>query len=128
MGRRPLASRKVMIVDDDESIRKFLKVHFESRDFQVILAINGASALILAQKEKPDLILLDMNMPVMPGWVTARELKKRGLGTANIPVIAVTAQTAADDETAARKAGCDDFVAKPIDVDKLFEIVDRVLD
>ena len=120
--------RKVLLVDDDELILSFLKVHFQSRDFQVILAQNGEFALFLAQKEKPDLILLDMNMPVMPGWVTARELKKRGLGTANIPVIAVTAQTAADDETAARKAGCDDFVAKPIDVDKLFEIVDRVLD
>ena len=123
-----MTSRKVMIVDDDESIRNFLKLHFENHDFQVILAINGASALILAQKEKPDLILLDMNMPVMPGWVAARELKKRGWATANIPVIAVTTQTADNDEAAARKAGCDDFVAKPIDVDKLFETVYGILD
>ena len=120
--------RKVLLVDDDELILSFLKAHFESRDFQVIVAKNGESALILAQKEKPDLILLDMNMPVMPGWVAARELKKRGLATANIPVIAVTTQTAADDEAAARKAGCDDFVAKPIDVDKLFEAVNGILD
>ncbi len=120
--------RKVLIVDDDESIRDFLKLHFEGRGFQVILAENGESALILAQKEEPDLILLDLNMPVMPGWVTARELKKSGLATANTPIIAVTAQTADGDEAAARKAGCDDFVAKPIDVDKLFEAVDRILD
>ena len=120
--------RKVLLVDDDEEILSFLKVHFESRDFQVILAKNGESALILAQKEKPDLVLLDMNMPLMPGWVTARELKKHILGTANIPVIAVTALTTADDENAARNAGCDDFVSKPIDVDKLFEAVNRLLD
>ena len=69
--------RKVLLVDDDEDILRFLKVHFESRDFQVILAKNGESALILAQKEKPDLVLLDMNMPLMPGWVTARELTKK---------------------------------------------------
>ena len=107
---------------------EFPESPFESRDFQVILAKNGEFALILAQKEKPDLVLLDMNMPLMPGWVTARELKKHILGTANIPVIAVTALTTADDENAARNAGCDDFVSKPIDVDKLFEAVNRVLD
>ena len=69
-----------------------------------------------------------MNMPVMPGWVTARELKRSGLATTNTPIIAVTVQTTADDEAAARKAGCDEFVSKPIDVEKLFETVDRVLD
>ena len=123
-----MARRKVLLVDDDEFILSFLKIHFESRGFQVILAKNGQSALFWAQRERPDLILLDMGMPVLPGWVTAHELKIRGTVTENIPIIAVTAHTAADDEDAARKAGCDDFVAKPIDADKLFEAVDRVLD
>jgi DNA-binding response OmpR family regulator len=74
--------KKVLLVDDDEMILEFLKAHFESRDFQVALAKNGENAIIQAQKETPDLILLDMNMPVMPGWVTARELKIRGRTTA----------------------------------------------
>ena len=120
--------KKVLLVDDDDMILKFLKAHFESRDFRVFLAENGENAIILAQREAPDLILLDMNMPVMPGWVTARELKIRGRATADIPIIVVTAKTSADDEKAARKAGCDEFIAKPIDADKLFEAVDRVLD
>ena len=120
--------KKILLVDDDEHIRSFLKIHFESRDFQVIQAENGESAIILANREMPDLILLDMNMPVTPGWVTAHELKQYGVATANIPIIAVTALTAADDEAAARKAGCDDFVSKPIDVEKLFKIVEGILD
>jgi len=120
--------KKVLLVDDDELILRFLKTHFEGRDFQVILAENGEAAITLAQKNMPDLILLDMEMPVMPGWVTARELKMSGALTANIPLIAVTAHATSDDEEAARKAGCDDFIPKPIDVDKLFEAVDRVLD
>ncbi len=129
MGRLVRIGRmkKVLLVDDDDMILKFLKAHFESRDFQVLLAETGENAIILAQREAPDLILLDMNMPVMPGWVTARELKIRGRATAKIPIIAVTAKTAADDEKAARKAGCDKFITKPIDADKLFEVVDRVL-
>jgi len=118
---------KVLLVDDDDLILRFLKSHFESRNFQVIMAKNGESALVLAQREKPDLILLDMDMPVMPGWVTIRELKIPGTVTADIPIIAVTAHTTADDEEAARKVGCDDFIPKPIDVDKLFEAVERVL-
>jgi len=119
--------KKVLLVDDDDLILKFLKPHFESRSFEVILAKNGETAIILAQREVPDLILLDMGMPVMSGWVTARELKVQGTATSNIPIIAVTALTSAKDEEAVRKAGCDDFIAKPIDVDKLFETVDGVL-
>jgi CheY-like chemotaxis protein len=68
-----------------------------------------------------------MEMPIMPGWVTARELKMPGSTTATIPIIAVTAHTTPDDEEATRNVGCDDFTAKPIDVDQLFEAVDRVL-
>jgi len=119
--------KKVLLVDDDELILKFLNVHFESRDFKVDVAENGEKAIIIAQRETPDLILLDMSMPVMPGWVTARELKMRGRTTADILIIAVTAKTADDNEEAALKAGCDEFIAKPIDVDVLFEAVDRVL-
>lgn len=119
--------KKVLLVDDDKIILMFLKAHFENRDFKVLLAENGETAVILAQRKAPDVILLDMDMPVMTGWVTASELKRPGRPTAAIPIIAVTARTSADDEEAARKAGCDDFIAKPIDVDRLFEAVDRAL-
>lgn len=120
--------KKVLLIDDDEMILKFLKIHFEERDFRVFLAANGESAVIQAQRELPDLILLDMEMPVMPGWVTAHELKKSGRATAGIPIIAVTARTGPDEEEAARNAGCDDFIPKPVDVEKLFETIDRILE
>jgi len=119
--------KKVLLVDDDPTILEFLEILFESRGFRVIMAENGEAALILARRVKPDLILLDMQMPITPGWVTAHALKKRGLGTASIPIIAVTGLASPEDEAAARNAGCDEFVAKPIDVDMLFEVVDRVL-
>ena len=119
--------KKVLVVDDDPMILEFLKALFERRNFRVIEAENGEKAIILARREKPDLILLDMQMPITSGWVTAHELKKKGMGTSNIPTIAVTSLKSPEEEAAARKAGCDEFVAKPIDVDTLFHVVDKVL-
>ena len=120
--------KKVLVVDDEELFQIMISEILSPEGFEVIVAGDGEAAISLAQKEKPDLILLDMGMPVMPGWVTARELKLSGTVTANIPIIAVTAHTTSDDEEAARKAGCDDFIAKPIDADNLIKIIDRVLD
>jgi len=118
---------KILIVDDDEMIRKFLTVQFEGRAHMVVAAENGARALELAASETPDLIVMDMNMPVMTGWDAARELKKAGAATAGIPIIALTAHRTVEDQTAAHEAGCDTYVQKPIDPERLFEAVDRVL-
>ena len=119
--------RKVLLVDDDPLIRDFLKLHFESRDFQVATAENGQDALSKTESDVPDLIVLDMNMPVMTGWDTAKELKKDGAPTAAIPIIALTAHKTHDDHVAANEAGCDAFVEKPIEPERQFEAVKRVL-
>ena len=127
MPRKGNAMRKVLLVDDDELIRNFLKLHFESNDFQVTMAENGEDTLSVAASEAPDLIILDMNMPVKTGWETAKELKKAGAATADTPIIALTAHATHDDHVAAHEAGCDTFVEKPIDPGRLFDAAKRVL-
>jgi len=118
---------KVLLVDDDALIRSFLKLQFESRDFEVELAEDGKDALEKATSDVPDLIVLDMNMPVMTGWDAAKELKKDGAPTAATPITALTAQKTHEDQVAAHEAGCDTFVEKPIDPDRFFDAVKRVL-
>ena len=113
---------KVLLVDDDAMIRSFLKLHFEGHEFEVELTEDGKDALSKAAANVPDLIVLDMNMPVMTGWDAAKELKKDGA-----PIIALTAQKTHDDQVAAHEAGCDNFVEKPIDPARLFGVVKRVL-
>ncbi|MBC8338487.1 MAG: response regulator [Rhodospirillales bacterium] len=119
--------KKVLLVDDEPLIRQFLKLHFETGGYQVSEAENGRDALDRAASEMPDLIVMDMNMPVMTGWDAAKALKKPGAATAGIPIIALTAQKTTEDQTAAHEAGCDTFVDKPIDAERLFKAVERVL-
>ena len=118
---------KVMLVDDDKQILDFLTQHFENRGDEVIQAEDGKAAVSMAASEKPDLIVLDMNMPVKTGWEVARELKAEGAPTSGIPIIALTAHKTADDHDEAHEAGCDAFVEKPIDPERLFETVERIL-
>ena len=113
---------KVLLVDDDAMIRSFLKLHFEGHEFGVELAEDGKDALSKAAANVQDLIVLDMNMPVMTGWDAAKELKKD-----SAPIIALTTQKTHDDHVAAHEAGCDTFVEKPIDPARLLEAVKRVL-
>jgi len=119
--------RKVLLVDDDIYVRNFLKLMFESCGFSVTAAEDGRIAVIEAEAGMPDLIVLDMNMPVMTGFRTAEELKKKGAATADIPIIAISALTTAEDHTAAHLAGCDAYLEKPIVPERLFEVVERVL-
>ncbi|MBT3305312.1 MAG: response regulator, partial [Alphaproteobacteria bacterium] len=118
---------KVLLVDDDALIRRFLKMHFENGGYHVVEAENGQDALNKAENETPDLIVMDMNMPVMTGWDAARELKTPGAATAEIPIIALTAQKTPEDKNAAHESGCDTFVEKPIEQERLFQAVERVL-
>lgn len=119
--------RKILVVDDDESIRDFLKLHFEDQNYEVTLAEDGRSAISLAESEMPDLIVLDLNMPVMTGWQAAKKLKKAGAPTTSIPIIALTAQKTFDDQVEAHESGCDVFIEKPIEPERLFKAVDRIL-
>ncbi|MGY1409000.1 MULTISPECIES: response regulator [unclassified Luteimonas] len=109
---------KILLVEDNEMNRDMLSRRLSRRGHQVTIAGDGRIALELASRELPDLILMDMGLPVMDGWDTTRQLKADAR-TAAIPVIALTAHAMADDRMRALEAGCDDFDTKPVDLDRL---------
>ena len=109
---------RVLLVEDHEEIWDFLSRRLRRRGFDVILAHDGESALRQARAGRPDVILLDMNLPILDGWSCARALKA-GNETRSIPVIALTAHAMPADRAKALDAGCDDYHAKPVDFTRL---------
>ncbi len=96
------------------------------KGYEVILAVDGLDGLQKAQRELPDLILMDMSLPGLDGWEATRRLKA-GDATGKIPVVALTAHALSDDREKATRAGCDAYETKPIDFPKLLETIDRLL-
>jgi CheY-like chemotaxis protein len=96
------------------------------RGYEVLLAMDGAQAVDTARSDAPDIILMDMSLPVIDGWEATRRIKADA-GTRDIPIIALTAFAMASDERKAREAGCDDFDTKPVDLPRLLEKVERWL-
>ena len=109
---------KLLIVEDNELNRDMLSRRLLRRGYEVVLAVDGAEGVAKAGTEQPDLILLDMNLPVLDGWEVARRIKAAET-TRGIPIVALTAHAMAGDEARARSAGCDDFDTKPIDIERL---------
>src|SRR5882762_9971746 len=106
---------KILLVEDNEMNRDMLSRRLERRGYSVTLALDGAEGLQKARTENPDLILMDMSLPVVDGWEATRQLKADE-STRRIPIIALTAHAMANDEQRARESGCDDFDTKPIDL------------
>jgi CheY-like chemotaxis protein len=117
---------KVLIVEDNEMNRDMLSRRLERRGYQIILAVDGMQGIAMARSERPDLILMDMSLPVMDGWTATKELKAQP-DTARIPIIALTAHAMAGDEIKAREAGCDDYDTKPIELPRLLEKIEAQL-
>lgn len=109
---------KILLVEDNEMNRDMLSRRLVLRGYEVVIAEDGGMALEMALREFPDLVLMDMGLPVMDGWEATRRLKADAR-TASVPVIALTAHAMADDRMRALEAGCDDFDTKPIDLDRL---------
>ena len=109
---------KILLVEDNELNRDMLSRRLERRGFEVILALDGGEALVVAGREQPDLILMDMSLPVLDGWEAARRLKADA-ATRAIPVIALTAHVLSGDREKAIGAGCDDYDVKPIEFERL---------
>ncbi len=105
--------KRILIVEDVELNRDLL-VQLLEEDFELMVAVDGRAGVLVAQRERPDLILLDMSLPVLDGWHAARELKS-GEQTRHIPVIALTSHAMRGDEERARECGCDGYLTKPID-------------
>ena len=109
---------RVLIVEDNELNRDMLSRRLTRRGYEVLLAHDGAQGVAMATSTGPDIVLMDMSLPVLDGWEATRQLKAAP-GTRAIPVIALTAHAMTGDEAKAREAGCDDFDTKPVEFERL---------
>ncbi len=114
---------KILIVEDNELNRDMLSRRLVKRGYEIAIAVDGGEGLAKAGTEKPDLILLDMSLPVMDGWQVARALKASDTLKV-IPVIALTSHAMAGDREQALAAGCDDYDTKPIELPRLLEKIE----
>lgn len=118
---------KILLVEDNEMNRDMLSRRLARRGFEVVVAVDGREGVTAAQRESPDVILMDMSLPVTDGWEATR-LIRAGAGTAHIPVIALTAHAMAGDRDKALEAGCNDYDTKPVELERLLEKIARLLD
>ena len=117
---------KILLVEDNEMNRDMLSRRLIRRGYEVVMAEDGAKGVELANSESPDIILMDLSLPIMDGWEATRTLKAND-STKAIPVIALTAHAMKSDEDKAKEAGCDDFDTKPVDLNRLIEKMDKYL-
>ncbi|MEZ0324975.1 MAG: response regulator [Fimbriimonas sp.] len=117
---------KILLVEDNEMNRDMLSRRLERRGYEVLIALDGEVGLALANSESPDLILMDMSLPILDGWEATRRLKAAP-ETRNIPVIALTAHAMSSDRDKALEAGCDDYDTKPVELPRLLEKIEALL-
>jgi len=117
--------KKILIVEDVDFNRDLLTQLLEE-EFEIIAATDGELGIAAAERERPDLILMDLSLPVIDGWEATRRLKAHA-DLKSIPIIALTAHAMRGDEAKARASGCDDFLTKPIDEALLFQMLNRYL-
>jgi len=118
--------KKILVVEDVDFNRDLVVQLLEDK-YQVIEAVNGKEGVEIAERERPELILMDLSLPIMDGWEATRRLKANA-DLRSIPVIALTAHAMKGDEEKALAAGCDDYLAKPIDEDELMAKIASYLD
>ena len=117
---------RILLVEDNEMNRDMLSRRLNRRGFEVLIAEDGGLAVSMTRDERPDLVLMDMSLPVMDGWEATRQLKADP-ETASIPIIALTAHAMASDREQAMEAGCDDYDSKPVDLPRLLGKIDALL-
>jgi two-component system, cell cycle response regulator DivK len=125
-GGNPMSQKKILVVDDTDWNRDLL-VQLLEDDYEVLQAADGAEGVRMTEKNKPDLILMDLGMPVMDGWEATKKIKAND-DLKHIPIIAVTSHAMVGDEIEARTAGCDDYLPKPIDEDLLLRKIKKFLE
>jgi CheY-like chemotaxis protein len=117
----------LLIVEDNEMNRDMLSRRLQRRGYEILIATDGAEGLAATRELSPDLVLMDMSLPVIDGWEATRQLKAEE-GTRKIPIIALTAHAMSGDRQRAVDAGCDDFDTKPIELERLLEKIERCLE
>jgi two-component system cell cycle response regulator DivK len=117
---------KILLVEDNEMNRDMLSRRLQRKGYEVVIAVDGGEGVAMAHSQAPDLILMDMSLPVLDGWEATRKLKAAP-ETAGIPVIALTAHAMATDREKAMEAGCDDYDTKPIELPRLLGKIEAML-
>jgi len=117
---------KILLVEDQEMNRDMLSRRLRKRGYEVVIAVDGAEGVDKAGSEAPDLILMDMSLPVMDGWEATRKLKA-DQATRAIPVVALTAHAMSTDREKALDAGCDAYETKPVELPRLLETMEKLL-
>ena len=117
---------KILVVEDNEMNRDMLTRRLQRRGYEVVIALDGAQGLAMAQSESPALILMDISLPVLDGWEATRRLKMAP-ETKSIPVIALTAHAMSGDRERCIEAGCDDFDTKPVEIARLVGKIETLL-
>ena len=115
--------KSVLIIEDDSNIAELLRLYLEKDDFSVTIADNGATGLAEFEKSKPDLVLLDIMIPVVDGWGVCRDMRR----VSNVPIIMLTAMGETHDEVAGLEMGADDYIVKPFEVGKLMARIHAVM-
>lgn len=118
--------RTILIVEDSDDVRYFMRLALEDLGYRIIEAENGEKAVEIARAERPDIILMDLSLPIMDGIMATEKIRaSEGLG--GLPIIAVTAHQETDFRTGAKAAGFDAYVTKPIDIEFLVELIKGLL-
>lgn len=117
---------KILIVEDNEMNRDMLSRRLARRGYQIVMAVDGEEGIAAARREDPDLILMDMSLPVIDGWEATRRLKADA-DMRSIPVIGLTAHAMAGDRDKAIAAGCDDYDTKPVELPRLLQKIEALL-
>jgi CheY-like chemotaxis protein len=117
---------KILLVEDNEMNRDMLSRRLVKKGYEVVMAVDGQEGISLARSETPDLILMDISLPVMDGYDATRDLKAHS-DTQDIPIIALTAHAMAGDKEKALAAGCDDYDTKPIELGRLLEKISALI-
>jgi two-component system cell cycle response regulator DivK len=117
---------RILMVEDDEMNRDMLALRLQRCGYEVLLAIDGLDGIAVARRETPDLILMDVSLPLLDGWQATRRIRQAP-ETVAIPVIALTAHSMASDRAMAREAGCNDYETKPVDLKRLVEKIAALL-
>ncbi len=125
-GAATLIMAKILVVEDNEMNRDMLTRRLQRRGYEVVIALDGAQGLAMAQSESPALILMDISLPVLDGWEATRRLKMAP-ETKSIPVIALTAHAMSGDRERCIEAGCDDFDTKPVEIARLVGKIETLL-
>jgi two-component system, cell cycle response regulator DivK len=119
--------RRILLVEDNEMNRDMLSRRLRARGFEVDVAVDGVAAIAATRASRPDIILMDMSLPVLDGWEATRRLKA-DRETRGVPVLALTAHAMTTDREKALEAGCDEYDTKPVDMERLLDKMNQLLD